>query len=118
MVICTREWDFIAHAVYVSLWSPLLTHELLSTQVSQAVVKFVHHAQSQGLFSNLKRIPAKLNQHATNAGRVIIPVEGKPCSPALDHLEFVDVTLGVRVPGSAGIFQCWADECVTGRSLK
>ena len=59
MVICMRKWDFIAHAVYMSWWSPLRTHELLSTQVSQAVVKFVHHAQSQGLSSNLEHIPAK-----------------------------------------------------------
>ena len=90
---------------------------MLSTQVSQAVVKFVHHAQAQGLSSSLERIPAKLYWHATNAGRVVIPVEGKPCSPALDHLEFVNVMLSVRVPGNTGIFQCWADECVTGEVL-
>jgi len=36
----------------------------------------------------------------------------------LDHLEFINVTLGVRVPGTAGIFQCRADECLMGRSLK
>lgn len=44
-----RQWDFIAHAVYVPWRSLLWMHELLSTQVSQAIVNFVHHAQSQGL---------------------------------------------------------------------
>ena len=52
------------------------------------------------------------------ARSVYIPVEGKPCSPALDHLEFIDVTLGVQVPDSVGIFQGWEDECAIGRSLK
>ena len=54
MVICTRKWDFIAHAVYMSWWSPLRTNELLSTQVSQHSIAlklshFTHNLYRRGI---------------------------------------------------------------------
>ena len=36
----------------------------------------------------------------------------------LDALYFVDVLLGVRVPSTAGEFQCWPDQCLIGLLLE
>ena len=68
-------------------------------------MNFEHHDEAGCLAAFLEGLPFKLLQHGSHtvSVSVMVPFQHKPRSPALDHLNTIDVLFAVRVPDNTTV---------------
>ena len=83
---------------------------LLKGNLCQVVRNLVHHAQSCITPAADKALPAQLPEHLSDTTGIVPAVADISSRSPLDHLQSIDVSLGVRVPYRGCVFQVGSDK--------